>query len=162
MISSLIRRKRHKLYIKNYILNYLKFQKEEKQKGEKQDDQPKHQEEQLLTEGQEQITEEEEIKMFNEHKCMMQSYELLTGKKTYEELLDRDIDVMVVFNPTKPVVSMKDDVYDVLMEYFVGQEDYEKAAELRDQKLLNSYYSFPAPPVVYNDETTSSHLDENL
>ena len=99
---------------------------------------------------------------FNEHKCMTQSYELLTGKKTYEELLDRDIDVMVVFNPTKPVVSMKDDVYDVLMEYFVGQEDYEKAAELRDQKLLNSYYSFPAPPVAYNNETTSSHLDENL
>ena len=119
MSSSLIRRKKHKLYIKNYILNYLKFQKEEKQKEEKQDDQLKHQEEQLLTEGQQQITEEEEIKMFNEHKCMMQSYELLTGKKTYEELLDRDIDVMVVFNPTKPVVSMKDDVYDVLMEYFV-------------------------------------------
>ena len=52
--------------------------------------------------------------------------------------------------------------HDVLMEYFVGQEDYEKAAELRDQKLLNSYYSFPAPPVACNNEKTSSHLDENL
>jgi hypothetical protein len=98
---------------------------------------------------------------FNEHKCMMQSYEILTGKKTYEEILDRDMEVMIVFNPARPVISMEDDVYDILLEYFVDVEDYEKAAELRDQKVLNSYYSLPAPPLIYNNEKLTFRSGEN-
>ena len=99
--------------------------------------------------------------MFDEHKIMLQSYELLTGKETYEDLLNRDTEVALVFNPTTPIVSMKDDVYDLLMEYFVEIEDYEKAAELRDQKLLNSYYSLPSRPLIYNNEKPSYRSGEN-
>jgi len=90
---------------------------------------------------------------YDEHSSMVQSYELLTGKISFEELLERDYQVEVIFNPTKPVVVMEDDVYDLLMEYFVGIEEYDVAAELRDQKKLNFYYSFSSRPLTYNSET---------
>ena len=109
----------------------------------------------------EEETEEQEISMFSEHKVMVQSYEILTGKTSYEDLLEKGDEVAVVFNPLSPVVSMEDDVYDLLIEYFVYLEDYEKAAELRDQKRLNSYYSLPAPPLTCSGEKTSSRLNVN-
>tara|TARA_R100001443_G_C3362266_1_gene179273 strand:+ start:5261 stop:5596 length:336 start_codon:yes stop_codon:yes gene_type:complete len=90
------------------------------------------------------------MKYFDEHICMINSYKLLTGRATYDELLEDDANPPAfIFNPTKPVVSMEDDVYDVLIEYFVEQEDYEKCSELRDHKRLNSYYSLSAPLVTY-------------
>ena len=36
---------------------------------------------------------------------------------------------------------MDDDVFDVLIEYFEDLEDYEKCGELKEHKMLNSYYS---------------------
>ena len=89
------------------------------------------------------------MKVFDEHKCMLDSYYVLTNKVGYESLLEKGENVALIFNPTKPVVSMEDDVYDVLIEYFVEQEDYEKCSELRDHKRLNSYYSLSAPLVTY-------------
>tara|TARA_Y100001937_G_C6925852_1_gene243839 strand:- start:23 stop:358 length:336 start_codon:yes stop_codon:yes gene_type:complete len=90
------------------------------------------------------------MKYFDEHKCMIDSYKLLTGKASYEEMLDDENNPPAfIFNPTKPVVSMKDDVFDVLIEYFAEEEDYEKCSELRDSKLINSYYSLSAPLVTY-------------
>ena len=90
------------------------------------------------------------MKYFYEHTCMINSYKLLTGKASYEELLEDDSNPPAfIFNPTKPVVSMEDDVYDVLMEYFVDLEDYEKCAELKEHKILNSYYSLSSPLVTY-------------
>lgn len=90
------------------------------------------------------------MKTFNEHACMINSYKLLTGKASYDELLDDEANPPAfIFNPTKPVVSMEDDVYDVLIEYFVYSEDYEKCSELREHKLLNSYYDLSAPLVTY-------------
>lgn len=90
------------------------------------------------------------MKYFDEHTCMINSYKLLTGKASYEELLEDDSNPPAfIFNPTKPVVSMEDDVYDVLMEYFVDLEDYEKCAELKEHKILNSYYSLSSPLVTY-------------
>ena len=51
------------------------------------------------------------MKYFDEHKCMIDSYKLLTGKASYEEMLDDENNPPAfIFNPTKPVVSMKDDV----------------------------------------------------
>ena len=92
------------------------------------------------------------MKYFDEHTCMMNSYKLLTGKASYEDLLEDDSNPPAfIFNPTKPVVSMEDDVYDVLMEYFVELEDYEKCAELKEHKLLNSYYSLSSPLVAYKN-----------
>tara|TARA_Y100000401_G_C8163323_1_gene145376 strand:- start:56 stop:373 length:318 start_codon:yes stop_codon:yes gene_type:complete len=87
---------------------------------------------------------------FDEHTCMINSYKLLTGKASYDELLDDDANPPAfIFNPTKPVVSMEDDVYDVLIEYFEYDEDYEKCAELKEHKVLNSYYSLSSPLVSY-------------
>ena len=92
------------------------------------------------------------MKYFDEHTCMMNSYKLLTGKASYEDLLEDDSNPPAfIFNPTKPVVSMEDDVYDVLMEYFVDLEDYEKCAELKEHKILNSYYNLSSPLVTYKN-----------
>ncbi len=70
------------------------------------------------------------MKSFNQHKCMMNSYKILTGKETYRQMLDRDEEVYFVFNPTIPVVPMEDGVYDYVREYFEKLEDYSKCAEI--------------------------------
>jgi len=67
---------------------------------------------------------------FDEHMCMLNSYQILTGKKTYEDMLDSDKNVYLVFNPSMPLVAMNDDVYDLVRLYFEAREDYEKCAEI--------------------------------
>ncbi len=90
------------------------------------------------------------MKYFDEHTCMMNSYKLLTGKASYEQLIeDEENPPAFIFNPTKPVVTMDDDVFDVLIEYFIELEDYEKCGELKEHKHINSYYSLSAPLVTY-------------
>jgi len=80
------------------------------------------------------------MKVFNEHKCMLDSYSVLTNKVPYESLLEKGENVALIFNPTQPVVSMDQDVYDVLIEYFESIEDYEKCKELLDCKKLNKIF----------------------
>ena len=88
------------------------------------------------------------MKKFDEYKCMVNSYKLLTGKVSYEELLEDESTMpSFIFNPSKPVITMRDDVYDVLIEYFVEEEDYEKCSELLEHKTINSYYCIPSPLV---------------
>ena len=89
------------------------------------------------------------MQYFDEHRTMVDSYKLLTGKETYEEMLEKNVQPAFIFNPTKPVVSMDDDVFDVLIEYFEDLEDYEKCGELKEHKMLNSYYSLTSPLVTY-------------
>jgi len=88
------------------------------------------------------------MQYFDEHKCMMNSYKLLTGKESYDEMLEKEKQPAFIFNPTKPVVTMEDDVFDVLMDYFASIEEYEICVELRDHKELNSFYSLSAPLVT--------------
>ena len=76
------------------------------------------------------------MKVFDEHKCMTQSYQVLTGRKTFEDLLEEDEDVALMFNPTRPVIVMVDDIYDVLIDYFASLEEYEKCQEILDIKNL--------------------------
>lgn len=68
---------------------------------------------------------------FDEHMCMLNSYQILTGKKTHEDMLDNDKNVYLVFNPSMPLVAMDDDVYDLVRLYFEAREDYEKCAEIQ-------------------------------
>lgn len=90
------------------------------------------------------------MKYFDEHKCMMNSYKLLTGKASYEQLIEDEANPPAfIFNPTKPVVTMDDDVFDVLIEYFIELEDYEKCGELKEHKTINSYLNVPTPFVEY-------------
>jgi len=56
-----------------------------------------------------------------------------------EDLLDETDNLMIIFNPERPHVVMIEDVYDVLIEYFITTEEYEKCAELKvikEQSLL--------------------------
>ena len=49
-----------------------------------------------------------------------------------------DEDAAFIFNPTKPYVPMEDDVYDILLDHYSGEEDYEKCIELKKAKQLAS------------------------
>ena len=74
---------------------------------------------------------------FNEHKCMEYSYQILTGRKTFEEVLDEDVeDLVLMFNPKKKVIVMVDDIYDILIEYYVTLEEYEKCQEILEVKQI--------------------------
>ena len=74
---------------------------------------------------------------FNEHMCMEYSYQILTGRKTFEEVLEEDVDDLVLmFNPKEKVIVMVDDIYDILIEYFVTLEEYEKCQEILEVKQL--------------------------
>ncbi len=101
------------------------------------------------------------MRYFDEHKCMVNSVLLLTGKVSYDSILAQYDAPAFIFDPTRPVISMQDDVFDLLMEYFAEQEDYEKCSELRDSKLINSYYSLPSPLQAYKKEMLAFRLDEN-
>jgi hypothetical protein len=68
---------------------------------------------------------------FDEHLCMLQSYRILTGKDSFSTLLEEFEQVELVFDPTRAVVVMEDDVYDLVMYYFESKEDYEKCAEIQ-------------------------------
>ena len=67
---------------------------------------------------------------FDEHLCMLQSYRILTGKDS-STLLEEFEQVELVFDPTRAVIVMEDDVYDLVMYYFEAKEDYEKCAEIQ-------------------------------
>tara|TARA_R110000751_G_scaffold191580_1_gene297227 strand:+ start:71 stop:319 length:249 start_codon:yes stop_codon:yes gene_type:complete len=74
------------------------------------------------------------MKYFDEAACMDYSYQLLTGKKTLTQLLDETENLVIMFNPKRPSIVMIDDVYDVLIEYFVSTEEYEKCVEVSKAK----------------------------
>tara|TARA_B100000780_G_scaffold279102_1_gene255583 strand:+ start:135 stop:368 length:234 start_codon:yes stop_codon:yes gene_type:complete len=72
---------------------------------------------------------------FNEDACMRNSYNLLLGKKTLDDLIaDKECNLTLMFNPERKYVKMQDDVYDILIEYFISTEEYEKCAELTEAK----------------------------
>ena len=73
---------------------------------------------------------------FDEHLCMLQSYRILTGKDSFSTLLEEFEQVELVFDPTRAVVVMEDDVYDLVMYYFESKEDYEKCAEIQWAKCM--------------------------
>tara|TARA_R100000900_G_C3298325_1_gene157210 strand:+ start:383 stop:631 length:249 start_codon:yes stop_codon:yes gene_type:complete len=73
---------------------------------------------------------------FDEYKAMEDSYQVLTGRKSFEDLLEEEDDVSLIFNPTRPVVVMVDDVYDVLIDHFASLEEYEKCQEILEIKNM--------------------------
>jgi hypothetical protein len=78
------------------------------------------------------------IEDFDSEKRFLYSYLVLTGKFTYEELLETDEKAAFIFDPTKPYIPMEDDVYDILIEHYTEIEDYEKCNELVKAKELAS------------------------
>lgn len=70
------------------------------------------------------------MKEFNEDLCMRHSYNLLLGKKTLDQLIEETPTLYVMFHPGQHIITMQDDIYDVLIDYFIYTEEYEKCAEL--------------------------------
>tara|TARA_R100001463_G_scaffold23041_1_gene55163 strand:- start:389 stop:640 length:252 start_codon:yes stop_codon:yes gene_type:complete len=73
----------------------------------------------------------------DERKLMEQSYLLITGRKSFEEILETEDELAVIFNPYKPIKVMEGDAYDCLIDYYITTEEYEKCDELRQVKELN-------------------------
>jgi len=72
---------------------------------------------------------------FDEHTLMLQSYYVITNQVGYEQLLDRDIKVTLIFDPTDDD-TIRSFIFDELIEYFEYIEDYEKCADLLHSKNL--------------------------
>ena len=53
---------------------------------------------------------------FNEAICMEQSYSLLTGKETYEDLVSNGEDLYLLFDPEKSIKEIDVSVYDALLD----------------------------------------------
>ena len=68
------------------------------------------------------------MKHFDEHTYMLQSYYVITNQVGYEQLLNRDMKVTLIFDPTRDVIEDYEEVFDQLIEYFEDLEDYEKCA----------------------------------
>ena len=76
--------------------------------------------------------------MNDDRKIMEDSYLLITGRKSFEEILEDEAeDLAVIFNPYQPIKVMEGDAYDCLIEYYISTEEYEKCDELMQMKELN-------------------------
>lgn len=73
----------------------------------------------------------------NERRLMEHSFLLLTGRMSFEQILETEDDLAVIFNPYKPIKVMEGDAYDCLIEYYITTEEYEKCHELTQMKQLN-------------------------
>ncbi len=85
---------------------------------------------------------------------MMHSFYVLTKQVSYKQLMHHDEDFTLIFNPTKAIVPMHDDTYDVLIEYFESIEDYEKCALLlkfKKEAVKNSESVWPLDQALYDE-----------
>lgn len=76
------------------------------------------------------------MRHFEEHTYMLQSYYVITNQVGYEQLLNRDLKVMLIFDPTQEVIENFEEVFDELIDYFEDLEEYEKCANLLHSKEL--------------------------
>jgi len=72
--------------------------------------------------------------IFNEDKCMNNTYEIIIGRKTIKDFLDYEGDLYFLHNPGKKNTGNNDEVCDQLIEYFIYTEEYEKCQEILDVK----------------------------
>tara|TARA_R100000742_G_C4279180_1_gene103143 strand:+ start:1088 stop:1324 length:237 start_codon:yes stop_codon:yes gene_type:complete len=75
----------------------------------------------------------------DDRKLMEDSYLLITGRKTFEEILETEEELAVIFNPYQPIKVMEGDAYDCLIDYYISTEEYEKCHELLQMKELNKF-----------------------
>jgi len=76
------------------------------------------------------------MKNFNEDLCMHYTYSILTGKDTYENLLENVDTLYLLYNPDKPMEEIEDSVYDALLDYYIYIEEYEKCNDILAAKEL--------------------------
>tara|TARA_R110000796_G_scaffold17226_7_gene53219 strand:+ start:2163 stop:2417 length:255 start_codon:yes stop_codon:yes gene_type:complete len=81
----------------------------------------------------EEITDEELY-----HHSMVNAYDLITKKKSLEDILDDNSDLEYMGFPFNPTVKvMNNDVYDKIIDYFCELEEYEKCQEILNIKNKN-------------------------
>ena len=51
-----------------------------------------------------------------------------------KSILNREEGAGFIFNPTEVMVPLQDDAYDILIDYFAEEEEYEKCSELKQSK----------------------------
>ena len=70
--------------------------------------------------------------------AMNSAYDVLIGKKTIDEIMDQDAEMIFVPDPEVSDEIMSED----LIEYFITTEEYEKCAKIKDlmkfRKILNN------------------------
>ena len=76
------------------------------------------------------------MKHFDEHTFMLQSYYVIANQVGYEQLLNRDMKVTLIFDPTQEIIEDYEEVFDELLKYFEDLEEYEKCANLLNSKEL--------------------------
>mgnify|MGYP003661115423 CR=1 FL=1 len=74
---------------------------------------------------------------FNESLCMHYTYSLLTGKETYEELLETVDELYLLYNPDRPMEDIDESVYETLLDYYIYTEEYEKCGDIIAAKQLS-------------------------
>ena len=80
----------------------------------------------------------EDLDLYN--RAMENAYLLVTGKKTLEELLAKDVvDLPLPFDPENED-GKSSDVLDILIVYYEEMEEYEKCTELTNLKTNASKY----------------------
>jgi hypothetical protein len=77
------------------------------------------------------INDDELIKLANDN-----TYDILMGKITMNELFNKDIDVPLLVNPSEKVISntTKLEILDGMLEYYIEEEEYEKCSKLLELK----------------------------
>ena len=74
-----------------------------------------------------QITDEELVRLANDN-----TFNILMGKITMEELFNQDIDVPLLVDPSQKLLSntVKSEILEGMIDYYVEQEEYEKCSKL--------------------------------
>tara|TARA_R100000406_G_scaffold41247_1_gene27567 strand:- start:519 stop:758 length:240 start_codon:yes stop_codon:yes gene_type:complete len=62
--------------------------------------------------------------------AMNYAYLIVTGKASFEDLVDKEDEIMLPYN----ILAEEDVNFEILIEYFEGEEEYEKCAELLNIK----------------------------
>ena len=73
------------------------------------------------------ITNEELVRLANEN-----TFSILMGKITIEELFEQDIDIPLLVDPSEKSLSneKKREILEGMIEYYTEGEEYEKCSEL--------------------------------
>ena len=63
-------------------------------------------------------------------KAMYNTYLIVTKRKTFDDILDKDEEAYFIFNAIEENKDIDNDIIDTLIEHYEYSEEYEKCAEL--------------------------------
>lgn len=73
---------------------------------------------------------------FNEDICIEQTYEVLLGNETIHTLMDSNEGVNLLYDPTIPLKDIDPTVFDILLDYYIELEEYEKCQKITDFRKI--------------------------